>query len=365
MVSAFKMLRERCKHWNKDVVGNMSNQIKELELEADTLDHLKECRDLSAVELIRSNSIATKLRTLYRMQESVWQQKSRVQWCKLGDKNTRFFHLAATIRQKRNQMLSLEVDGKMLSNPVEMKIVVFNFFRNLYSHHDRSRPSRYHLEFQMLQPSSSAALECPFSAEEIKAAVWNCEGNKAPGPDGVNFFFIKKAWSTIGGDITRMVEEFYQSNLLPSGINSSFVTLIPKINCTVKLADFRPISLVGSLYKIISKMLAIRLKHVMPEVITDNQTAFIKGRQILDSVLIVNEAIAYIKAKQGKAYLFKLDFHKAFNSVLWEYINEVMASMGFGTRWRGWIMQCISTAKMAILVNGSPTKEFSLEKGLR
>jgi hypothetical protein len=150
MVSAFKMLRERCKHWNKDVVGNMSNQIKELELEADTLDHLKECRDLSAVELIRSNSIATKLRTLYRMQESVWQQKSRVQWCKLGDKNTRFFHLAATIRQKRNQMLSLEVDGKMLSNPVDMKIAVFNFFRNLYSHHDRPRPSRYHLEFQML-----------------------------------------------------------------------------------------------------------------------------------------------------------------------------------------------------------------------
>ena len=166
MVSAFKMLRERCKHWNKDDVGNMSNPIKELELEADSLDHLKECRDLSVVELIRSNSIATKLRTLYRMQESVWQQKSRVQWCKFGDKNTRFFHLAATIRQKRNQILSLEVDGKMLSNPVDMKIDVFNFFHKLYSHHDRPRPSHYHLEFQMLQLSSSAALECPFSAEE-------------------------------------------------------------------------------------------------------------------------------------------------------------------------------------------------------
>ena len=166
MVSAFKMLKERCKHWNKDVVGNMSNQIKELELEADSLDHLKEYRDLSAVELIRSNSIATKLITLYRMHESVWQQKSRVQWCKFGDKNTRFFHLAATIRQKRNQILSLEVDGKMLSNPVDMKIDVFNFFHKLYSHHDRPRPSHYHLEFQMLQLSSSAALECPFSAEE-------------------------------------------------------------------------------------------------------------------------------------------------------------------------------------------------------
>jgi len=183
-------------------VGNISNQIKELELEAVSLDHLKECRDLSVVELIRSNSIATKLRTLYRMQESVWQQKPRVQWCKLGDKNTRFFHLAATIRQKRNQILSLEVDGKILSNPVGMKIVVFNFFRKLYSHHNRPKPSHYHLEFQMLQPLSSTALEYPFSVEEIKVVVWNYEGNKALGPDGVNFFFIKKAWSTISGDIT-------------------------------------------------------------------------------------------------------------------------------------------------------------------
>jgi hypothetical protein len=103
----------------------------------------------------------------------------------------------------------------------------------------------------------------------------------------------------------------------------------------------------------------------MSEVITEHQNAFIKGRQILNSVLIANEVLTYIEKKKGKAYLFKLDFHKAFDFVLWEYINEVMASMGFGRRWRGWIMQYISTAKMPVLVNGSPMEEFSLEKGLR
>jgi hypothetical protein len=80
--------------------------------------------------------------------------------------------------------------------------------------------------------------------------------------------------------------------------------------------------------------------------------------------LIANKVLSYIKKKKGKAYIFKLDFHKAFDSVLWEYINEIMASMGFGSRWQGWIMQCISMTKMSVLVNGSPTEEFSLEKKL-
>jgi len=113
-----------------------------------------------------------------------------------------------------------------------------------------------------------------------------------------------------------MVDDFYQTNLLPPGINSSFVTLIPKVKGANKLQDSRPISLVGSLYKIISKLLASRVKQVMSEVISDHQNAFIKGRQILDSVLIANEAINFMKKKKSKGYLFKLDFHKAFDSVL-------------------------------------------------
>jgi hypothetical protein len=163
-----------------------------------------------------------------------------------------------------------------------------------------------------------------FSAEEIKAVVWDCDGNKAPGPDGINFFFFKKAWNIIGGDIIQMIDELYRTNLLPIGINNTFVTLIPKIKGANKLSNLRPISLVGSLYKIFSKILATRLKHVRAEVISYHQNAFIKGRQILDSVLIANEVLSFIKKKKGKAYLFKLYFYKAFDSVLWEYINEIM-----------------------------------------
>jgi len=263
MFPALKMLKERCQQWSKAVVGSMNFRIKELELEVDSMDHQNECRVLTAEELIKSNTIASRLKILYRAQESTWHQKSRIQWCKLGDKNTRFFHLAATTRQKKNQLACLEVDGQILSKPIDVKLAVFNFFRNLYSHQNRPRASCSNQEFSRLQPSSSAALELLFSAEEIKAAVWDCDGNKAPCPDGINFFFIKKAWNIIGEDIIQMVDEFYRTNLLHAGINNTFVTLIPKIKGANKLSDFRPISLVGSLYKIFSKILATRLKHVM------------------------------------------------------------------------------------------------------
>ena len=184
-------------------------------------------------------------------------------------------------------------------------------------------------------------METTFTPKEVKAAIWECDSNKAPGPDGINFFFIKKAWETIGDDIYGLVDDFYLSGLLPDGINSSFITLFPKVVGANKLKDFKPISLIGCLDKIISKLQANRLKAAMPEIIGEVQHPFIKGRQILDSVLIAIEIICHLKKSKSKGYILKLDFHKAFDSVIWEYIDEVMECSGFGVRWRGWIKQCI------------------------
>jgi hypothetical protein len=80
---------------------------------------------------------------------------------------------------------------------------------------------------------------------------------------------------------------------------------------------------------------------------------------------MANETINYLRKKKQKVFLLKLDFHKAFDYVYWEYLDEVMECMGFGSKWRGWINQCICTAKVSILVNGSPTEEFRIKKRLR
>jgi len=161
------------------------------------------------------------------------------------------------------------------------------------------------------------------------------------------------------------LHEFHRNGRLAKGINSTFIALIPKVDSPQRLNDFRPISLVGSLYKILAKVLANRLRMVIGSVISDSQSAFIKGRQILDGILVANEIVDEARRCKEELLLFKVDFEKAYDSIDWGYLQEVMLKMGFPTLWRKWIKECVGTATASILVNGSPTGEFQLGRGLR
>ncbi|KAK2360432.1 hypothetical protein QL285_085698 [Trifolium repens] len=125
------------------------------------------------------------------------------------------------------------------------------------------------------------------------------------------------------------------------------------------------ISLVGSLYKILAKVLANRLRLVVGSLISESQTAFVKDRQILDGILIANEVVDEARKSKKELMLFKVDFEKAYDSVDWGYLDAVMGKMAFPHLWRKWIRECVCTATASVLVNGSPTEEFPLQRGLR
>ncbi|CAJ2644735.1 unnamed protein product [Trifolium pratense] len=205
----------------------------------------------------------------------------------------------------------------------------------------------------------------PFSSEEVKEAIWSSDGNKCPGPDGFNFTFLKACWDIIKGDIIDFLHEFYNSAILPKAITASFLSLIPKKDHPQTLSDYRPICLVSSLYKILSKVLAARLKKVLGKVISTVQSAFLPNRQILDGVLVVNELIDLAKRKKDKCLMFKVDFERAYDTVNWHFLDYMMVRMGFAEGWRRWIRACVCQSSMSVLVNGSPTEEFSVGKGLR
>ncbi|GKA28019.1 RNA-directed DNA polymerase, eukaryota, reverse transcriptase zinc-binding domain protein [Tanacetum coccineum] len=149
------------------------------------------------------------------------------------------------------------------------------------------------------------------------------------------------------------------------GCNSSFIALIPKIPDANVVKDFRPISLIGSLYKIIAKILANRLVVVLGDIVNEVQSAFIADRQILDGPFILNEVLQWCKSKKKQSLIFKVDFEKAYDSVRWDFLDEVLKKFGFGDKWCTWIQSCLRSSRGSIIINGSPTAEFQFHKGLK
>lgn len=121
----------------------------------------------------------------------------------------------------------------------------------------------------------------------------------------------------------------------------------------------------GCLYKVVSKILSDRIKKVLPKVIDDNQFAFLGGRSILDSVLIANEVVHDAKSKKVSALIFKVDFEKAYDSIRWQFLKYMMKRLNFCDKWISWILGCLESSYVSVLVNGSPTNEFRMEKGVR
>ncbi|XP_071741928.1 uncharacterized protein [Rutidosis leptorrhynchoides] len=216
-----------------------------------------------------------------------------------------------------------------------------------------------------LSSLESEALESPFSESEVWNAVNECGSSKAPGQDCFNMRFYKKFWHIIKDDLMSAIEEFWKSGSISNGCNASFITLVPKKSDPLCLGDYRPISLIGSFYKVISKLLSNRIRRVVPNLVGFEQSAFIKGRNILDGALISNEVVSFLRHKKERSLIFKVDFEKAFDCLSWDFLIEIMEIMGFGERWRKWILSCLHSASISVLVNGSPTNEFKLKRGVR
>ncbi|WJZ96627.1 hypothetical protein VitviT2T_015292 [Vitis vinifera] len=189
--------------------------------------------------------------------------------------------------------------------------------------------------------------------------------DKAPGPDGFTIAVFQDCWDVIKEDLVRVFPEFHRSGVINQSTNASFIVLLPKKSTTKKISDFRPISLITSLYKIIAKVLSGRLKEVLHETIHSTQGAFVQGRQIMDAVLIANEIVDERRRSGEEGVVFKIDFEKAYDHVRWDFLDQVLEKKGFSPKWRKWMNGCLSSVSYAVLVNGSAKGWVKASRGLR
>ena len=170
-----------------------------------------------------------------------------------------------------------------------------------------------------------------FTRNEVEAALKQMHPTKAPGPDIMYAIFFQKYWDVVGNDIMRLVLNVSNSNMSIADINRTNFTLIPKINSPSRLSDFRPISLCNVVYKLVSKVIANRLKNILPQIISENQSAFLSERLITDNVLVTFELMHYLEhKKEGKENVMaiKLNMSKAYDRVEWGFIEKVMEKNG-------------------------------------
>ena len=236
----------------------------------------------------------------------MWQQRSMVAWLSEGHRNTHFFHLRASNRRRKKLIKSLQKqDGQLTDDLSEMQKLALDFYKALYTSEGVEGLDDV---LQHVPSKVTAAMNmeicAPYTKEEVKIALFQMFPTKAPGPDGFPAHFYQRHWDVCGDEVTSIVLR------IVSGEES------PEVTTPTVLAQFRPISLCNVLYKIASKVIANRLKVILPDIISEEQSAFVPGRLITDNIICAYECLHFMKRSRSKSNSFcalKLDMMKAYD----------------------------------------------------
>ncbi|XP_033128722.1 uncharacterized protein LOC108872195 [Brassica rapa] len=311
----------------------------------------------------------------YKAEEEFWRQRSRIMWLSLGDRNSGYFHAVAKGRKARNRMSVIE-DSNGIAYYEEEQIAsqITAYFTEMFSslNSDATEGDTREIVGSAIRPSVSESANARLSAipntAEIKTALFLIHPDKAPGPDGFSASFFHSNWSTVGTSLIREIQAFFRTGLLPTVTNVTYVRLIPKSTGAKLVSDYRPIALCNVAYKVITKILSLRLKPILQDIISETQSAFVPGRAISDNVLITHEILHSLKTSEAVircSMAVKTDMSKAYDRLEWRFIEEVLTRFGFAAPFVHLIMQCVTSVSYSFLINDSVHGKIIPSRGIR
>jgi exonuclease III len=353
------------KKWQRQNVGILKSQIALAKEIIWRLDLAEEERPLSNEERILRRHLKASYLGLLAIQKIKLRQRARLTCIRVGDTNSKLFHARINGRRRKNFIQTLQsAEGIAIARQDKENVILHHFKQHLGMASSR----RLGLDWANLHyvPRDLSELEVPFDEQEIRAAVFSLPSVRAPGPDGFIGAFFKSCWDVLKGDLVAAILHLAAlrgdyTNL----INSANIILLPKKADAASVSDYRPISLIHSISKIFSKLMANRLAPILATLVSNCQSAFVQKRCIQDNFMYVQNLIRELHRSNKPSLFLKLDISKAFDSVSWAYLLEVLQNLGFGQRWRDWICLLLSTASSRVLLNGIPGTPFAHGCGLR
>jgi hypothetical protein len=352
--------------WSRIQFGNITKLLKE------KTEQLRQAEMDSTLGFGHDTviSIRREVSDLLLKEEKMWKQRSRDSWLKEGDRNTKYFHNCASHRKRRNTISLVRMDfGELVTDANLIGKQFTEYYQALFT---ATPLEEVEVVLDNIQPcvtqEMNQTLTAQFTKEEVLTAMKQMGPLKAPRPDGMPPIFYQSYWHVVGKDVAAVVLYCLQSGTLLPSLNHTYVTLISKTKSPERVTEYRPISLCNVLYKLISKVLANRLKKIFPNIISESQSAFVLGRLITDNILIAFETLHHMHNKKtGKVgfMALKLDMSKAYDRVEWGFLKQVMVRMGFHDKWISLIMECIRSVSYSLLINGNPTGHIIPVRGLR
>ena len=315
------------------------NRDTERELQEQLNDLLTQAEHCKNNPVLRTNIqiLQTRLKRITEQKVKGAMIRSKARWVEHGEKNTRYFLNLEKRKAEKKRIVKLKKDD---GSETEDRDVILkeaeNFYKSLYksgNNNTESPESEAFFKNKLIRPLSSEKAdicEGKITKEECRQALKEMQNGKSPGSDGFTSEFYKAFWEEIGDDVVQSINHAYDKGELSICQKRGVITLLPKKDKpTNVLNNLRPITLLNIDYKIATKVIANRLAKVLPDIISPNQTGYVKKRYIGENVRLIDDIINYAKLKKLPGIAVFIDFKKAFDSIEWDYLNKILNVFNF------------------------------------